>query len=116
VLRNDGAGDGQHGGGSITGERISLIAKPRWVLERTVPNFTKMEEVLRSSDLSERSHLTGAKGLREFESLTVNRTHGLAEGKIGSQEVRASAHELTRPYIGDWWRMGEPDLGKPTPR
>jgi hypothetical protein len=46
-----------------------------------VPNFKKMEEVLRSSDLSERPHLTGAKGLCEFESLTVNRTHELAEGE-----------------------------------
>lgn len=38
-----------------------------------------MDEVLRSGDSSEGQHLMCAKGLREFESLIVNRTHGLTD-------------------------------------
>lgn len=80
------------------------------VLERAAPNFTRMEEVLRSCDSSERRHLTCAKGLREFESLTVNRTHGLADGEdsetrnLGVSQV-LSVPDL-RPLTGGTWGAG----------
>lgn len=54
--------------------------------------------------------MKGTNGLREFESLTVNRTHGLADGEdsetkdVGVSQV-LSVPDL-KPVIGGAWGAG----------
>lgn len=43
--------------------------------------------------------LTSAKGLREFESLTVNRTHGLADDVALRSKIRVSAISRATPAL-----------------